>query len=123
MSQGNLSTGFWARHDTRGTFVSKEEKRRMVDTGEVFTVIEVTEREQGRFGPEWVLTIQRNTGEITSLTFAKNAYRDTMMSDLREEVSVMHGLDCSLEMFRTDAGNEAYSLCPPRQDDTVQAPF
>ena len=107
-------TGFWARHDQRGMYLTAKEKREMVSMRETFIVTGVSESD-GQFGPRWNLTIEREDGYGPSpriLTFAKNENRDAMFDDLRQEVRT-EPVPASLGMVQSDAGNDFYVLNPP----------
>ena len=109
---GNTKS-FWKTHGTRGNYVSSRDKAAMAASDEVFTITHVGDGE-GQFGPKWNVSILRAgvDGEQI-LSFSKNDTRDAMMEDLRTELLSGY-IDASLESFKTQNGNTAYALCPPK---------
>lgn len=72
-------------------YISKEDMKEMIDTAEVFTVVNIGDRVssfRGKQREDWVITLEFDDGDKGLLTLSKSANRDTQMENLKENLPV-----------------------------------
>ena len=108
---------FWERMSERFPFVDKKE---LADSGDTFLITRVRYAAQGKYGPQWFLTILREDAsdpdgyQTLTLTFPATQGRENFFNELRSEVET-NPIPAVLIVFATKNG-EAYGLGEPPED-------
>lgn len=110
---------FWDDFTPGTTFMSAEQKKSLVDTGEIFLIVGVRDMES-KFGPTWLFDVEvEGFDEPITISLSHNVMRDTFAQAMKNHLANGGApVPSMLTAVRARNGQDAYNFQSPFDEET-----